>query len=139
MSKPTLQNRGGWPQIIDGISPHRGPFDTKNYVFLGRAVERVGQAVFGDDWPGWEADDWDDFLENYTPEQEEHNRRFHRVKELITEACGSGELLSAIRQLDGDKAEMKEMPCHWWELQTDRLGIFAICCISPEDFLETNG
>lgn len=67
-------------------SPKTWPYDTPEDVFLGRAVQRVGKALFGDDWSGGSFDE-DDMTDNA--------QRLASI-EAIGSAAAGGELVTSL-------------------------------------------
>jgi hypothetical protein len=124
------------------------PRDTKEFIFLGRAVEAIGKAIYLDDWTGEEP--WikqlpltmvAELMYKFSPEigaeaMEQYERselaisRFQAVQIEIATHAEKNELVTAWRSKAG--GEQQIIPRTWWN--TERLqSRFDFCQIDPMD------
>jgi hypothetical protein len=68
------------------------PRDTDEHVFLGRAIEKIGAAIFGDKWTGSEPSAAADSAER---------EKFQGVQDAIVRAFTSGRLDFVLRGISG--------------------------------------
>ena len=119
-----------WPARTDTrfwSDPDKWPRDQPGYVFLARAFDEVGRAMFGQHWTGKECSTYP--MPNIDPGLV---ARLMVVQEEIAKRCQSGELVLAIRPVLG--GEMREAPASWWK--TERVHYrnrFYGCQINPKD------
>jgi hypothetical protein len=97
-----------WP--IDLTEP-------KKYVFLARAFDQLGKAMFGDKW-----------IDTKWPK---HSPELELVRDKIVELCRNNKLALAVRPLDG--GEMKDFPISWWNTEPEHWQRrFYTCQIDPD-------
>jgi hypothetical protein len=101
--------------------------DSEDYVFLARAFEEVGKAMFGRAWTGDECSSTSD--RKLKPL---HLARLAAVQDAIATAGRSGELKFGHRPREG--GDVKEAPASWWatEAQHYRRRFYA-CQINADD------
>jgi hypothetical protein len=102
------------------------PRDTKDCIFLGRAVGMVGTIIYKSEWTGEEA------RFELLPEvlRASAEKRFRKVQDEIAESAEKGELLIAHRAKAGGYQLL--MPKHWWN--TERLKPrFDFCQINTKE------
>ena len=141
-------------------NPQRWPRDTDSHLFLGRAVDKVGRAIFGDEWTGKEPTTE---LMRYPPkerlkliggiprsvqltekarkaalaivtrdhyEQSAAALRFSRVRGEIIQSAEAGKLEMAVRAKVG--GEFEPLPRSWWN--SERLiNRFHFCQLNPTE------
>ena len=106
--------------MIDSCWVYRSfwPEDRVGYVFLARAIERVGKACFGENWTAPETE-----LSAARPSPDTQNassrlKEFDTIQNLVTEACGSGKVSSVGRSIGG--SDKLVIPTEWWFGWTDK-------------------
>jgi hypothetical protein len=129
-------------------APSDWPRDTEKFVFLGRAVEAIGKAIYLDDWTGEEP--WiervplmmvAELVYKFSPEigtaaMEQYDlselavSRFQAVQIEIATHAEKNDLVTAWRSKVG--GEQQIIPRTWWN--TERLqSRFDLCQIDPID------
>jgi hypothetical protein len=110
-----LINLGFWSK------PETWPHDPDGYVFLARAVDEIGKAMFGHHWTGKE---WTSEL---TPGMDPSLiARRATVQQEAARLCESGKLVFALRPIAG--GEMTIAPPDWWNTEPQRLQCRFYCC-----------
>jgi hypothetical protein len=108
--------------------PHEWPRDPSGYVFLARAVEKIGRARFGDKWTGEELTAQG--VVRAQNAQLEPLRRCEVVKQEIVSRCESGQITSALRPVAG--GSLMTIPRQWWNTENWRHR-FIMCQLNPRE------
>src|ERR1035437_10898826 len=107
--------------------PEHWPVDTPDYIFLARAFNQIGKAMFGDYWIDHEHLAKDDWNSDPGPIA----RRAAVLKETTTR-LQSSDLVAGIRPLPG--GEISEAPNSWWNTELARMAKrFIYCEIDPQN------
>ena len=109
--------RIGWPQ------------DGAGNVFLGRALNEIGEVLFPGAWTGKEAAAAH-FGSAAEMKSSDDARRFHKVKATIRDALANGRLLSVLCPPDGGAFSFPQPPGHWNSENIDNR--FVRCQIDPK-------
>jgi hypothetical protein len=113
-----------WTDYKFWSKPERWPDDAPDYIFLARAFEKIGNAMFGDYWLGNEhlaKTDWDSDPGLIA--------RRAAVLQEMAKRLRSGELISATRPIPG--GAINDAPKDWWNSELDRVANrFMECEIS---------
>lgn len=113
------------------------PMDPKGYVFLARAVHRIGAAMFGSAWSGNETivqlgpSDFNGTTIENTPVVAALNR-LRAVREEIVKQCEAGELIAAYRPKLG--GSMRPMARELWNTDREKwIARFYYCQFHPSE------
>jgi hypothetical protein len=132
--------------------PSRWPRDTASHVFLARAVQETGKALFLADWTGGEPcvelmqsipvggsgsrqhsvkKLWAEIHSTITQDRKDKGRaleRFSKVREQIIQFAEAGKLITALRPIAG--GDPVTVPRSWWN--SERLSVrFDYCQMNP--------
>jgi hypothetical protein len=121
------------------------PSDTEDYVFLGRAVERIGAAIFPSQWTGLEtaANRFRDKRLPGPPPQSIQSaledvvdpnpayRRFLEVQKVIVDAAVAGKLITVGRDVAGGDMS-QPFPASYWHTENWRWR-FRLCRTNPAE------
>jgi hypothetical protein len=95
------------------------PRDSKDYVFLARAIHEIGRAMHGSAWTGNE----------FTDEADPAIARLALVFKDFLLRCESSELKSGYRGISG--GDIRPIPSSWWN--TEKIGArFEMCQLNPK-------
>jgi hypothetical protein len=107
--------------------PEHWPIDAEGYVFMARAFNQIGKAMFGDYWLGHEhlaTADW-----NSDPGL---IARRAAVLQEIAKRLQEGGLVAGNRPKEG--GPITDTPKTWWNTELDRMAMrFINCEINPKD------
>jgi hypothetical protein len=103
-------------------NPGAWMFDTPRHVFMARAVDRLGAAMF----PDWTNSGT---IKQSDPSYPEVWRRRQVIRDRIREECAAGALVAAYQTPQG---EIAELPAHRWN-NFDHREWFQTCTISSPE------
>lgn len=111
--------------------------DPAGYVFLARAVNAVGKALFPDGWTGSEVPTPRPYMSHgclvidvLSESEKQATARFDKVQDTIATAAETGTLVTAAREVGGGK--ISPLPAQDWS--SERLAHrFSTCLLDPSD------